>query len=171
MKWTQNCFGKPHFSGVVTSWETATVLQLFSFIGKDMLSILEEGRDGQDYIMWAVPNRAVLVHFGLEFPCCLWFLLFMPYNFLPIDFDVHILNHDVYYPSHRASLVAQMVKTLPAMQETWVLSLSQEDPLEKEMATHSSILAWKTPWTEKPGGLPSMGSQRVGHNWVTNTWL
>ena len=156
MKWTQNCFGKPHFSGIVTSWETATVLQLFSFIGKDMLSILEEGRDGQDYIMWAVPNRAVLVHFGLEFPCCLWFLLFMPYNFLPIDFDVHILNHDVYYPSHRASLVAQMVKTLPAMQETWVLSLSQEDPLEKEMATHSSIIVWRIPWTEEPSRLHSI---------------
>ena len=52
-----------------------------------------------------------------------------------------------------ASLVAQSVKNLPAMQETWVWSLSQEDPLEKEMATHSSNLAWKTPWTEKPGRL------------------
>ena len=52
----------------------------------------------------------------------------------------------------------------PAMQETWVLSLGQEDPLEKEMATHSSILAWEIPRTEEPGGLQSMGSQRVGHN-------
>ena len=52
-----------------------------------------------------------------------------------------------------ASLVAQMVKNLPAMQETWVLSLGWEDPLEKEMATHSSILAWRIPWTEKPGSL------------------
>ena len=57
-----------------------------------------------------------------------------------------------------------MVKNLPAMQETWVQSLGQEDPVEKEMATHSSILAWRTPWTEEPGGLQSMGSQRVGHN-------
>ena len=63
-----------------------------------------------------------------------------------------------------ASLVAQRVKRLPAMQETWVQSLGREDPLEKEMATHSSILAWKIPRTEKPGRLQSMGSQRVGHD-------
>ena len=60
-----------------------------------------------------------------------------------------------------ASLVAQMVKRLPAMWETWVPSLGPEDPLEKEMATHSSTLAWKIPRTEKPGGLQSTGSQRV----------
>ena len=58
-----------------------------------------------------------------------------------------------------ASLIAQSVKNLPAMQETWVQFLGQEDPLEKEMAIHSSILAWKIPWTEEPGGLESMGSQ------------
>ena len=63
-----------------------------------------------------------------------------------------------------ASLVAYSVKTLPEVQETWVLSLGWEDPLEKEMATHSSILAWKISWTEEPGGLQSMGSQRVGHD-------
>ena len=63
-----------------------------------------------------------------------------------------------------SSLVAQMVKRLPVMQETWVQSLVQEDPLEKEMATHSSTLAWKIPWTEKPGRLQSMRLQRVGHN-------
>ena len=57
-----------------------------------------------------------------------------------------------------------MVEHLPAMQETWVRSLAQEDPLEKEMATHSSTLAWKTPWMEEPGRLQSTGSQRVGHN-------
>ena len=57
-----------------------------------------------------------------------------------------------------------MVKCLPAMQETQVRSLSLEERLEKEMATHSSTLAWKIPWTEEPGGLQSMGSQRVGHN-------
>ena len=62
------------------------------------------------------------------------------------------------------SLVVQMVKRLPAMQETWVQSLGWEDPLEKEMAAHSSILAWKIPWTEEPGRLSSMGSQRVGHD-------
>ena len=60
--------------------------------------------------------------------------------------------------------MAQMVKHLLAMQETQVRSLGQKDPLEKEMATQSSILAWKIPWTEEPGRLYSMGSQRVGHD-------
>ena len=60
--------------------------------------------------------------------------------------------------------MAQTVKRLPAMRETRVRSLGQEDPLEKEMATHSSTLAWKIPWTEEPSRLQSMGSQRVGHN-------
>ena len=59
------------------------------------------------------------------------------------------------------------VKNLPAVQETQVWSLGQEDPLEEEMATHSSILAWKIPWPEEPGGLQSKGLQRIGHNWVT----
>ena len=63
-----------------------------------------------------------------------------------------------------ASLVAQMVKRLPAMQETWVQSLGWEDLREKAMATHSSILAWKIPWTEEPDRLQSMGSQRGGHD-------
>ena len=64
----------------------------------------------------------------------------------------------------RASLVAQRLKRLPAMREIWVRSLGQEDPLEKELATHPSILAWRIPWTEEPGRLQSMGSQKVGHN-------
>ena len=62
------------------------------------------------------------------------------------------------------SLLAQMVRNLPAMQETWVGSLDQEDPLEEEMAIHSSILAWRIPWTKEPGGLQSMGLQRVRHD-------
>ena len=61
-----------------------------------------------------------------------------------------------------------MVQKLPAMQETRVWSLGQDDPLEKEVATHSSILAWKIPWTEEPGRLQSSGYQRVKHDWVTN---
>ncbi len=65
------------------------------------------------------------------------------------------------------SLVAQIVKNLPATQETQIRSLGQKDPLEKEMATHSSILAWEIPWTEEPGGLQSMGSQRAGCNVAT----
>ena len=67
-----------------------------------------------------------------------------------------------------ASLVAQVVKHLPTMQETWVWSLCQEDPLEKEMATYSITLAWKIPWTEEHGRVQSMGLQRVGHDWVTS---
>ena len=64
-------------------------------------------------------------------------------------------------------LVAQTVKNLPAMWETWVLSLGQEDPLEKEMATHSSMLAWKIPWTEEPVGYKSMRSKRVRNGLAT----
>ena len=64
----------------------------------------------------------------------------------------------------RASMVAQMVKNLPTVQETWVQSLGWEESLEEVMATHSSILAWRIPWTEEPRGLQSMGSQRVRHN-------
>ena len=66
------------------------------------------------------------------------------------------------------SLVVQMVKRLPIMWETWVRSRGREDPLEKEMATHSSTLAWRIPWMEEPGGLKSMGSQRVRHYWATS---
>ena len=71
---------------------------------------------------------------------------------------------DAVYVAVVASLVVQRLKHLPTMPETWVRSLSREDPLEKEMATHSSILAWRIPWTEEPGGLQSMGLQRVGHD-------
>ena len=63
-----------------------------------------------------------------------------------------------------ASLVSQMVENPSAVQETWIPSLGREDPLEKGLATCSSILAWRIPWTEEPGGLQSMGSQRVGHD-------
>ena len=69
----------------------------------------------------------------------------------------------------RASLVALVVKNLPAMQETWVRSLGREDPLEKGMTTHSSILGWRIPWTKEQGGPQSMGLQRTGHSWATNT--
>ena len=69
----------------------------------------------------------------------------------------------------KASLMVQMVMNLPAMHKTWVWSLGWEDPLEKGMVTHSSILAWRIPGTEEPGGQQSMGSQRVRYNWMTNT--
>ena len=71
----------------------------------------------------------------------------------------------------KASLVAQRSKRLPAMRETWVWSLDREDLLEKEMAAHSSILAWRIPWTEEPGGLQSTGLQRAGHDWATSLVL
>ena len=64
--------------------------------------------------------------------------------------------------------MAQLVKNLPAIQETWVRFLGQEDPLEKEIATHSSPHAWRIPWTEEPGRLQSMGWKRIGHNCATN---
>ena len=67
----------------------------------------------------------------------------------------------------RASVMTQQVKSPPTVQETQVQSLVWEDPLEKEMATHSSTLAWEVPWTEEPGGLQSVGSQRVRHDWMT----
>ena len=70
---------------------------------------------------------------------------------------------------HTATSVAQLVKNLPAMQETRVWSLDQEDPLEKGMAAHSSVLAWRIPWTEEVGGLQSMGSQTARYDWVVDT--
>ena len=78
-------------------------------------------------------------------------------------------NWNLLFNVQKPSLVAQRVKHLPAKQETWVPSQDQEDPLEKEMETHSSILAWRIPWTEEPGRLQSMGLQRVGHDCAANT--
>ena len=75
------------------------------------------------------------------------------------------------YTSEPSSLVAQMIKRLPTMWETQIQSLGREDLLEKEMATHSSILAWKIPWTEEPDRLQSIGSQSVGHDWLTSLSL
>ena len=70
-----------------------------------------------------------------------------------------VVLYNSIYRIIRASLIAQLVKNLHAVQETWVRYLGREDPLEKEMATHSSILAWRIPWTEEPGRLQSLGSQ------------
>ena len=77
-----------------------------------------------------------------------------------------IVGHAWVTNTHFTSLVNQMVKNLPEMQETCIRFLGQEDPLEKGMVTHSSILAWRIPQMEEPGGLQSMGSPRVGHDWV-----
>ena len=83
--------------------------------------------------------------------------------------EIHINVKTSKRPSSCAFLVAQLVKNLPAVQETRVRSLGLDNPLEKDMATHSSILAWKISWTEEPGGLQSMGLQRVEHNWAADT--
>ena len=80
--------------------------------------------------------------------------------------DPNILAYFLFttkYAEKRAFLVAQMIKNLPVIQETWVGSLGREDPLKNDMASHSSILAWRILWTKKPGGLQSMGSRRVRH--------
>ena len=91
--------------------------------------------------------------------------------FNSIHMHMHLPSCHLQFRGHKhwwwASLVAQTVKNLPAVQETWVQSLGWEDPLEDSMATHSSILAWSIPWTEEPGRLQSMGLQRVGDGWVT----
>ena len=97
--------------------------------------------------------------------------LFVLYGMLWFDFI--FLSCTLFYLmsnclQKQASPVAKMVTNLPAMWETWVLSPGQEDLLEKGMAMNSSILAWRIPWTKEPGGLQSMGLQRVRHDWVTN---
>ena len=84
-------------------------------------------------------------------------------NLLPVFYVQNICGMMIKSGTIWASLVAQLVKNPPAMWETWVRSLGWEDPLEKEMATHSNILPWEIPWTEDSGGLQSMGSQRVQH--------
>ena len=96
-----------------------------------------------------------------------WSSPFCPFSLLLIH--VHTLQ---FYSlrAWRASLVAQTVKNLSVMQETQVRSLSWEDPLEEGMVTHSSILAWRIPWTEEPGRLQSTGSQKFRHDWETDTF-
>ena len=82
----------------------------------------------------------------------------------------HTHTHTHIYIYAWASLMAQMVKNLPAMQETWVRFLDWKDPLEKRMVTHSGIIVWRVSWTKEPHRLQSMGLQRVGHDWATNTY-
>ena len=85
---------------------------------------------------------------------------------LKIKIKLTIKGRNLVKGKKRISLVVQTVKSLPAMQETWVQSLGREDPLQKEIATHSSTLAWEIPWTEEPGRLQSMELQRVKHDLV-----
>ena len=92
-------------------------------------------------------------------------------RFPRLTVSILIGGQGVKHPWQLTSLVAQTVKCLPTMWETQFQSLGGEDPLEKEMAPHSSTLAWKIPWMEEPGRLQSMGSQRVGHDWATSLSL
>ena len=114
--------------------------------------------------------RAVPSYFFLPF-CLLWSFWPRCRGQLP-KIKTTILARDklTFRPLEGLPLVAQMVKNLPAVWETWVPSLARENPLEEGMATHCSILAWRIPWTEEPGGLQSIASQRVGHNWATQTF-
>ena len=97
-----------------------------------------------------------------------WNTFFLSLVHFPIVVCFLKLDFCEFYTHSGASLVAQRLNRLSPMQETRVRSLSREDPLEKEMVIHSSILAWRIPWTEKPGRLQSTESQRVGHDWATS---
>ena len=92
----------------------------------------------------------------------------MEQSFPSQSVDIASVKINAWLYDTKASLMAQTVKKLPVMQATWVWSLDWEDSLENEMATHSSVLAWRIPWTEEPGRLQSMGSQRVWHDWTTS---
>ena len=93
------------------------------------------------------------------------------YVYINIYIYIYIYTHIYIHCIYKASLVAQRLKRLPGMWETWIWSLDREDTLEKEMVTHSSTLAWRIPWREEPGRLQSMGPHRVGHDWATSLIL
>ena len=95
-----------------------------------------------------------------------WPISYLPLQCFPVNTSVRI--HGNYLVAYVASLVAQTVKRLSIVRETRVWALGWEDPLEKEMSIYSRTIAWKIPWTEEPGRLQSMGSQRVGHDWATS---
>ena len=119
------------------------------------------------------PNLNNAFH-NFSFPWTNYVIIYM--YVLPTLLCIYVYIYAFYLYVHRHGLpfiicVVQMVKKLLAMQETWVLSLGQEGPLEKRMATYSSILAWRISSTEEPGRLQSLGLQRVGHDWMTNTFI
>ena len=125
-------------------------------------------------LSWPGPLETFCFVFSvLPIPECLFpfpswgkfYLICLQYVFIPF------LSFFSFWDSFnisRTSLVAQTVKRLSTVRETWVRALGWEDPLEKEMAIHSGTIAWKIPWTEEPGRLQSMGSRRVGHDWATS---
>ena len=108
---------------------------------------------------WANPSGTDVSKWSQNLPSCLVSAWFQGWISQFMSRTVY-----VFFVATDSSLVDQMVKNLPAMQEMWVQSLGQENPLEKGMATHFSILAWEIPWTKEPGKLQSMGSKRVGHD-------
>ena len=130
-----------------------------------------------DSVLFFVFNNTTLICFAFSLKEFNFILLFIkgtpkqPVIYFSLLLQLSPLLCGKILSNKRASLVAQRVKRLPAMQETGVRSLGREDPLEKEMATHSSILAWRIPWTEEADGLQSTGSQRVGHDWATSLSL
>ena len=114
--------------------------------------------------MWASYIRTPSLLLNRKFPCLVPHIHGVSGREGWGIWDFNNFSYDLW-----ASLVAQMIKNLHAMQETWDQSLDWKDPLEKGMTTHSSVLAWRISWTEEPRGLQSVGSQRVRHSWVTNT--
>ena len=114
-----------------------------------------------------INNKNKAKDFCYFYCMCILYDCWAFYIFFGIVFSFPLLTFQRVVFQTWASLVGQTVKNLPAVWETWVWSLGWEDPLEEGMATHSSILAWRIPWTEEPGGLQSMGSQGVRHDWVT----
>ena len=122
--------------------------------GPGGLQSMGSQKAGQDWAAKELKASAVLSH---PVRSCL--------SQQPQEMDIAILSKENWGPGLMA---AESVKNLPAVWETWVWSLDWEEPLEKKMATHFSILAWRIPWTEEPGGLQSIGSQRVRHDWATN---
>ena len=124
------------------------IWDLGEILSRESLSGFQRNNCFQIQTMW-IPILSMCHHIGVRSH-------FSPHFTAPIFAD---------------TLVAQMIKNLPTMWETQVWTLHGEDPLEKGMATHSSILAWRIPRTEEPGGLQSMGLQRVKHDWATNTFF
>ena len=130
--------------------------------------IIYEPKPSQDPISWSLYAHVQIWAIMIN-TCSLWVSVSTQtpqQTELMFVYSLHLNVQPIKWPSvpMGASLVAQRLKRLPPMQETRVRSLGWEDPLEKEMAIHSSILAWRIPWTEKPSRLQSMGSQRVGYD-------
>ena len=136
-----------------------------------MQTVIVHGSKRNSYIYTASRSHGqeeqkAISNFGSNKNCVLNVRFILRLAQIIFQSAVHLLSCIWLYDPMNASLVAQMVKRLPAVREASVRSLGQEDPLEKEMATHSSILTWRIPWMEESGGLQPTGSPRVGHDWA-----